>query len=147
MSSSSVFTGTTGDNSDDDNNVMGGTVISDAIIASTDGEKVRTKSFKNRNRTEIVRDILLVARKGALKTHVMYRSNLSYAVITQYLDYLMKEGLIEVVLADHGLTTRLYRTTSKGVEYLDVYQDLVTIAGLWGSQRKIQESSPSDIFG
>ena len=95
--------------------------------------------FKNRNRMEIVSNILDIARNGALKTHLMYKANLSYMVVTQYLNFLIKSGLIEEIFADDG-PTRLYKTSAKGFKYLEVYQDLQNIAGLQ-SQKTIQPSS------
>jgi predicted transcriptional regulator len=97
--------------------------------------------FKNRNRMEIVSNILDIARNGALKTHLMYKANLSYMVVTQYLNFLMKAGLIEEILTEEG-PTRLYKTSSKGFKYLEVYQDLQQIAGL-ESQKSIQPTSYS----
>jgi predicted transcriptional regulator len=95
--------------------------------------------FKNRNRMEIVSNILDIGRNGALKTHLMYKANLSYMVVTQYLNFLMKSGLIEEIFVEDG-PTRLYKTSAKGFKYLEVYQDLQTIAGLQ-SQKSIQPSS------
>jgi predicted transcriptional regulator len=95
--------------------------------------------FKNRNRMEIVSNILDIARNGALKTHLMYKANLSYMVVTQYLSFLIKSGLIEEIFAEDG-PTRLYKTSAKGFKYLEVYQDLQSIAGLQ-SQKAIQPSS------
>jgi predicted transcriptional regulator len=101
-------------------------------------QKPQTR-FKNRNRMEIVSNILDIARNGALKTHLMYKANLSYMVVTQYLSFLIKSGLIEEIFAEDG-PTRLYKTSAKGFKYLEVYQDLQTIAGLH-SQKTIQPSS------
>lgn len=97
--------------------------------------------FKNRNRMEIVSNILDIARNGALKTHLMYKANLSYMVVTQYLSFLIRAGLIEEIFTDDG-PTRLYKTSPKGFRYLEVYQDLQTIAGLQ-SQKSIRASSSS----
>jgi predicted transcriptional regulator len=109
-------------------------------INETANQPTRTQTkFKNRNRMEIVSNILDIARNGALKTHLMYKANLSYMVVTQYLNFLMKTGLIEEILADDG-PTRLYKTSSKGFKYLEVYQDLQQIAGL-ESQKSIHPSS------
>lgn len=104
------------------------------------GQKPQTR-FKNRNRMEIVSNVLDIARNGALKTHLMYKANLSYMVVTQYLGFLIKAGLIEEIFAEDG-PTRLYKTSAKGFRYLEVYSDLQTIAGLQ-SMKSIQSSSSS----
>ncbi len=98
-----------------------------------------TTKFKNRNRMEIVSNILDIARNGSLKTHLMYKANLSYMVVTQYLNFLIKSGLIDEIFSDDG-PTRLYKTSAKGFKYLEIYQDLQTIAGL-KSQKSIEPSS------
>ncbi len=99
--------------------------------------------FKNRNRIEIVANILDIARNGALKTHLMYKANLSYMVVTQYLGFLIRSGLIEEVFSEEG-PTKMYKTTPKGFQYMEVYDSLQSIAGL-DSQKSLRNSS-STIF-
>jgi predicted transcriptional regulator len=98
-----------------------------------------TPRFKNRNRIEIVANILDIARNGALKTHLMYKANLSYMVVTQYLSFLIRSGLIEEVFSEDG-PTKMYKTTSKGFQYMEVYDSLQSIAGL-DSQKSLRTSS------
>jgi predicted transcriptional regulator len=102
-----------------------------------------TPRFKNRNRIEIVANILDIARNGALKTHLMYKANLSYMVVTQYLGFLIRSGLIEEVFSEEG-PTKMYKTTAKGFQYMEVYDSLQSIAGL-DSQKSLRNSS-STIF-
>jgi predicted transcriptional regulator len=97
--------------------------------------------FKNRNRMEIVANLLSIANNGALKTHLMYKANLSYLMVTEYLDFLTRSGLIKETIDPEG-TTKIYQTTEKGLKYLEVYNSLQTIVGL--DTQKI--SSKSDIF-
>jgi predicted transcriptional regulator len=99
--------------------------------------------FKNRNRMEIVANLLTIARNGALKTHLMYKANLSYLMVTEYLSYLSSAELIRETLDDEG-TTKLYLTTPKGIKYLEAYESLQSIAGL-GSRNSINMSS--SLFG
>jgi predicted transcriptional regulator len=98
--------------------------------------------FKNRNRMEIVANLLSIARTGALKTHLMYKANLSYLMVTEYLNYLASAGLIKETLDEEG-TTKLYQTTPKGEKYLEAYESLQSIAGL-GSARSVNPSQ--DVF-
>ncbi len=100
-----------------------------------------TNKFKNRNRMEIVANLLTIAKTGALKTHLMYRANLSYLMVTEYLDFLSRSYLISKTVDDEG-TSKIFRTTAKGLKYLDVYETLQSIIGL-DSQRT--DSKP-DIF-
>ena len=90
---------------------------------------------------EIVANLLTIAKNGALKTHLMYRANLSYLMVTEYLDFLCRSDLICENVDEEG-TSKIYRTTAKGLKYLEVYETLQTIIGL-DSQRT---DSKQDIF-
>lgn len=68
---------------------------------------------KKRSRYEIVHDILDQCQNGAKKTWVMYRANLSYDLTTNYLNDLVKRGLIEN-------REGLYYITDKGKQLLEV---------------------------
>jgi predicted transcriptional regulator len=50
--------------------------------------------LKNRSRTEILYDLVRATRGGAKKTHLMYKANLSYTVLEQYLKFLLDNDLI-----------------------------------------------------
>ena len=77
----------------------------------------------NRTRVEILASILNVAHNGALKTHIMYKANLSHRQLEKYLGFLMQKGMIlKVTDADYGGT--LYRVTEKGIEFLKDYSRL-----------------------
>ncbi len=89
---------------------------------------MNSTKFKNRNRMEIVANLLTIAKNGALKTHLMYRANLSYLMVTEYLAFLSKASLIKESIDPDG-TTKLYRTTDKGLKYLEVYESLREIVG------------------
>jgi predicted transcriptional regulator len=78
---------------------------------------------------EIVANLLQIAKTGALKTHLMYRANLSYLMVTEYLGYLRRSGLIEETIDEEGVT-KIYRTSPKGLKYLQVYDSLQSIAEL-----------------
>ena len=100
-----------------------------------------TIKFKNRNRMQIVANLLSIAKSGALKTHLMYRANLSYLMVTEYLDFLCRSNLIKETVDVEG-TTKLYQTTEKGLKYLEVYDSLQAIVGL-DSRKSV---SKADIF-
>ena len=53
---------------------------------------------KRRGKLEIIADILrsIQNKKGNIKpTHLLYKSNLSHAKLKEYVDILMKKGMIE----------------------------------------------------
>jgi predicted transcriptional regulator len=89
-------------------------------------EKLRAR-FKNRNRLGIVANILTIAKSGALKTHLMYRANLSYTMLRDYLKFLRENELLaESYYPDEKVT--LYKTTEKGVRFLESYLALRDLA-------------------
>jgi len=49
---------------------------------------------KYRSRIEIIADLLSAVQSKSKKTHIMYESNLSYNLLMQYLNLLLKIGLI-----------------------------------------------------
>jgi len=71
-----------------------------------------------RRKLDIIADILLVVRKGAGKTRIMYQANLSYKLLTKYLDDVMKASL--VCFVDNR---NCYVLTSKGEQFLERYKD------------------------
>ena len=80
---------------------------------------------KRRDRHRIIADILNVAKAGKLKTQIMYNANLSFAQTEEYLSFLLERNLLELMSEHHNPKNRnVYKTTSKGVDYLNVYKDL-----------------------
>jgi len=66
-------------------------------------------------------EILEVAIDGALKTQLMYRANLSFAQLNEYIKILMDLGLLST---DNASQRTMYRTTSKGMRYLQSYREI-----------------------
>ncbi|GEM_PF-692235 len=108
------------------------------------GAITKPTKFKNRSRMEIVANILDIARMGALKTHLMYKANLSYMVVSQYLDFLTKAELIKETFDDQGMV-KLYQTSPKGLKYLEVYDSLQSIAGI--DVQRGMHRAPGELFG
>ena len=77
-----------------------------------------TKPVANRTRVEILANILKVASNRTLKTHIMYRANLSHRQLEKYLAFLEQNGLLEQVMYD-GIIH--YQVTEKGIEFLKDY--------------------------
>jgi predicted transcriptional regulator len=95
-------------------------------LFSEDNQKLKTR-FKNRNRLGIVANILTIAKQGALKTHLMYRANLSYTMLRDYLKFLLDNGLLSESRYPEDKVT-LYRTTEKGTRFLESYVALKDLA-------------------
>lgn len=75
---------------------------------------------KYRNRIEIVADILRTVLDGACKTHIMYKCNLSYKLLSRYLRDVLKAELICVEGHGNG-----YVVTEKGKLFLKKFESYV----------------------
>ena len=73
----------------------------------------------NRNRLDIVRDMLAIASTKVKKTRIMYQANLSFLQVEKYMKTLLDEGL----LTRDGNGGTSYLTTEKGKEFLRLYDD------------------------
>ena len=76
----------------------------------------------NRGKIQIMGDVLALATSGIKKTHIMYRANLSYEQVHLYLGELIGKRLIAQDVSPDGV---VYRTTTKGREFLLYYTRLV----------------------
>jgi predicted transcriptional regulator len=83
----------------------------------------KPQEIGNRTRVEILASILNVASNGALKTHIMYRANLSHRQLERYLALLEERGLL-TQLVDEEIGSRVYRITEKGCDFLREYSHL-----------------------
>lgn len=79
---------------------------------------------KRRNRLYIIAEILTVAKEGSLKTQIMYRANLSFAQLNEYLSFLIKIYLLKIQNEDGK---KIYRTTTKGNKYIEKYKDITNL--------------------
>jgi len=79
---------------------------------------------KRRDRLYIIAEILEIAKDGALKTQIMYKANLSFSQLNEYLDFLVKLNLLESKEIN-GRT--IYKTTEKGLKYLDNYKEILQL--------------------
>ncbi len=77
-----------------------------------------------RSKLEMYVDILSVlAHRGPLKlTHVMYKANVNCSVLKEYLDYLLKQGLVEERALRKQRT--VYAVTQRGITVLKYFKEL-----------------------
>jgi predicted transcriptional regulator len=72
--------------------------------------------MRNRQKDEIMRDILYSAQGGAGITKIMFHAYLTHSQAKEYTQMLIGNGLLEQDVESASL--RQFRTTPKGVEYL-----------------------------
>jgi len=76
---------------------------------------------KNRGTIEMMASILEVCLESTKKTHILYRANISSDPLNEYLEFLVKSGMLE--------KTELYRTTVKGRIYLEHFKGILSLLG------------------
>jgi len=79
---------------------------------------------KNRNRTEIIRQIIEITNdydldKGITRTKLMHKAYLSSAQLKEYLALLTAHRLLT-----HNSAVRRFRVTEKGLQFLEIYYKL-----------------------
>jgi len=87
---------------------------------------------KKRNKLQIIRDILSVIKERNRKikpTHILYKSNLSYMMMEQYLGELIAAGMIKEIKKEKAKT---YEITEKGINYLSQYSLVQNFASSFG---------------
>ncbi len=74
-----------------------------------------------RSSLEIMAEIMSLCKKPQIKTKVMYKTNLSWRMLREYLSQLQSLGLLEEVRQ----SPIKYATTQKGLEFIDKWRELV----------------------
>lgn len=72
--------------------------------------------MKRRNNVDIMADILRVAKGGAKKTWIVYKANLNFKIVKDYLSELMARGLLS-----SAEKSNMYWTTERGLDFLEQY--------------------------
>ena len=81
-------------------------------------------SSKRRDKLCIIAEILEVAKGGSLKTQIMYKANLSFAQLNEYLKFMLKINLIKKV-DNRGKDS--YIATEKGLNFLQRQGELTEL--------------------
>ena len=94
---------------------------------------------KRRDKLVIMTEILGIAVKGASKTQIMYKANLSFSQLKRYLALLSQHSLLkESVCAGRGI----YKATPKGVEFMEIQRHLIDLI----SEKRLRNSMKPHIF-
>jgi len=77
-----------------------------------------------RSPMEMICDILKVVSAGPTKpTHILYKANMSWKVLSSYLDFLTASGMLDKEDQEGGKRST-YRLTTKGRKVLSLYDGL-----------------------
>ena len=82
----------------------------------------------HRDRPYIAAQILSLAKEGVKKTKIMYRCNLSFTQLNDYLKLLVNKPVKMLDIIGEG-KERIYKTNPKGLEYLELYGQLTSLTG------------------
>jgi predicted transcriptional regulator len=77
---------------------------------------------KRRSEVEVLASILEVASRGVNKTKILYKANLSYSQLVNYLRFLTEKGLMEVKSKGAKNT---YTTTVTGLLFLTAWKKTI----------------------
>jgi predicted transcriptional regulator len=81
-------------------------------------------SAKRRDKLYIVAEILEIAKDGTLKTQIMYRANLSFTQLNDYLDFMLKNGLLDMLSRNDK---DVYVASEKGMSFLERYREITEL--------------------
>jgi len=79
---------------------------------------------RRRDKLYIIAEILEIAKEGVLKTQIMYRANLSFTQLNEYLKFMEKMNLIDRKV-ENG--KEFYKATPKGLEFLQRYREITEL--------------------
>ncbi len=76
---------------------------------------------RRRDKLGIISEILDIAKGGTLKTQIMYKANLSFAQLNEYVDYMLKTRLLEKLDVNGK---EVYVATDKGLDFIQKHAEL-----------------------
>jgi predicted transcriptional regulator len=79
---------------------------------------------KRRDKLSIMAEILETAKGGTLKTQIMYKANLSFVQLTEYLEYMLKTRLLDKLDVNRK---DVYVATEKGLDVLQRHSELTAL--------------------
>jgi predicted transcriptional regulator len=98
---------------------------------------------KRRDQLSIVADILEITQHGALKTQIMYKANLSFTQLNEYLTFLVQNNLLIQALREGKET---YVVTFKGRDFLRRHNELTQMLKNQITNRKNRKSGVQSVL-
>ena len=84
----------------------------------------KNNTSKRRDKLSIIAEILEIAKDGTLKTQIMYKANLSFAQLNDYLKFMLKVSLLKKFRANGK---DVYAATEKGVDFVERHSELTEL--------------------
>ena len=92
-------------------------------MVNDSGTGLKYVYLARRNDIDIIANILTEAKEDTLKTHIMYRCNLSYRQLEIYLSLLLEMELLERQSNEES-SKQYFKITSKGSKFINAYKNL-----------------------
>jgi predicted transcriptional regulator len=86
--------------------------------------ELMNNSSKRRDKLVIMSEIVAIAKKGTSKTQIMFKANLSFSQLNQYLTLLSNTGLLQKN-AFKGKV--IFQATPKGLDFMDKQQQVFNV--------------------
>lgn len=81
-------------------------------------------STRRRDKLYVIAEILEMANEGIQKTQIMYRANLSFTQVNDYLRLMLRTNILKKIVADGK---EIYKTTDKGLKFLQRYREITQL--------------------
>ena len=98
---------------------------------------------KRRDKLYIISEIMEISKAGALKTQIMYKANLSFAQLNEYLKLLEKINLLKKSV-DSG--KEVYTATEKGLDFLQRHREIMYLLNEEGNSRNSIKFPPENLL-
>jgi len=79
---------------------------------------------KRRDKLVIMAEIIDIAKSGSSKTHIMFKANLSFSQLNEYLAALSRANLLEKLTQDGR---EIYKPTERGLEFMQMQQAIISL--------------------
>jgi predicted transcriptional regulator len=101
------------------------------------GTAISITQRKRRDKLGIIADIVEISKDGTLKTQIMYKANLSFTQLNDYLTFMLNHNLIALSIYDGR---EGYVATEQGLDFLQKHTELIRLLKPPG-HKKISGSS------
>ena len=98
---------------------------------------------KRRDKLSIMAEILEISKNGTLKTQIMYKANLSFAQLNEYLRFMLKTQLLNKFNASGK---NVYGSTKKGEEFLYRHSEITELIKEKGETKNQVKLPPANLL-
>jgi predicted transcriptional regulator len=86
--------------------------------------ELKGNKSKRRDKLVIMTEIIVITMKGASKTQIMYKANLSFSQLKRYLALLLQRSLLEKSVRNGRV---IYKSTPKGIAFMEKQQQIIDL--------------------